>query len=110
MVAEEGDKKIYLYVAAMAQLRAGNLDKAQEWLEKHAASKGQPQNNQLTLSLLHAQRGDKEKAGEYLQLARKWLENKHAQAKARNGYQPSGASTWLEFNVLFLEAEAALKR
>lgn len=96
--------------AGLAQLRAGNLDKALEWLNVSLSEERgwHPELNQVALSLVHARRADAEAARENLALARLWFEGR--QVEQINGELRVQATDWLEFNLLFPEAVAAVER
>ena len=106
--AAEADQRAWMtHVAALACLRAGRLDESREWLEKSAASSWHPELNQLAFCLLSLQNGDKQAAGEYFQQAREWREAK--EAGRQDGYYVGQVTDWLEFLILFEEAEALLE-
>ncbi len=106
LAAGEPDKARYTHVAGLAQFRAGNRDKALKWLEQSAATTWHPELNQIAFCLVHAQGGDLDKAREYLQQVRGWLETK--EAGKQDGYYQVQPSDWLELHLLLREAEALL--
>ena len=104
--AAQEDTGWYTHVAGLAQLRGGHFDEAIQWLDKSVASGWHPELNQLALCLLHAKKGNREKAREYLTKAQEWLNN--TESKQVDGYYKVQATDWLEFNVLIQESEALL--
>lgn len=104
LAATDNPRGWTVHVAGLAQWRAGHLDLALERLDQSAASEWHPELNQVALSLLHARRGDVDKARDFLMLAREWLEQQEA-AMADGNYRGQ-ITDWLEFHILLREAES----
>jgi tetratricopeptide (TPR) repeat protein len=107
--SDAGAMPWYSHVAGLAQLRAGDMDKALEWLQTSASSgkNWHPELNQVALGLLYALRGDAAEARGYVQQAQNWLEG--AEEKRENGYYKGQVTDWLEFRLIFPETVALLK-
>jgi WD40 repeat protein len=95
------------HVAGLAHYRAGNLEKALEWLELSADSSWHPELNQIALCLVHAQNGDMKKARSNLQQVREWLAT--TESRKKDGYYDVQPTDWLELHILLPEAEALLQ-
>lgn len=100
-VASDLNKAWYKHTAGLANLRAGNLDKAKVWLEKSAATTWHPELNHLALSIVYARQGNANKARESFQKAQDWLNQ--TEANKKDGYYPVQDTDWLEFQILLRE-------
>jgi tetratricopeptide (TPR) repeat protein len=94
------------HVAGLAHYRAGDQDKALQWLNQSAATTWHPELNRIGLCLVHASRGDRQKARGYLQQVREWLAAQ--EETKRNGYYRAQVTDWLELHLLLREAEPLL--
>jgi Tfp pilus assembly protein PilF len=105
--ASSDPKAWYMHAAGLANLRAGQFDKAKEWLDKSAATTWHPELNHLALSLVHARQGNADLAREQFQNAQDWL--KQVEAEKRDGYYAVQDTDWLEFQIILREAVNLLK-
>ncbi|MDG1895711.1 MAG: hypothetical protein P8J37_12465 [Fuerstiella sp.] len=96
----------HTHAAAMANLRAGNLDRAQEWVLKSNSTGWNRGLIGLDFCLLNIAQGDIDAARRHLQRAHEWRANR--EAAKQNGYWSQQAIDWLEFSVLLRECEALL--
>ena len=105
----------YLHCLALAHYRAGQLEEAIKWCNNSLkADPGWGGNGQnwLLLGLAHKQLGHTQEAGEWLNQATRWREGA-VTGKREPGilYPPEiSLSDWLEFQVLYREAEMLFGR
>ena len=104
--ALDGGAGWHVHAAAMANLRAGNLDRAQEWLLKSNATGWHRGISGLDFCLLNIAQGDIDAARRHLQRSLKWRADR--EVAKQDGYWGQQAIDWLEFSVLLKECETLL--